>query len=371
MVRFSLTKNNIKLKPLLFYTGFVLISLFRMIDRSAIFNMPDYLADVISVFAIIFFSLKILLDKHKRNELLIGGFIIILTLVLKIVFGAPMFLPVSCFAFIAMKGVNIKTVVKIDIAIKAFFLISHALVFAVDYFAGVEFAHNFIDIGSKGTSMSLYFLNSNTTGLIGTWIALDMLYLKDKKKFTDFILPTIIAVATFAITTSRAPMFIYALYLLLQFVKNGKSLFILQKMAYPFLCVFSVLIVLLLAPGNPIYDMLNSMSSGRIWYSVTSYNLVGATILPNMTNMIMLENYVIDIFYVRCLVKYGIVVLGLYYVPHLLVPSDASNEDKRMSIITSVFLFFEAAAADISLVIPYLILASAFYKKEDGINNVH
>ena len=115
---------RIKVKPreLLFYMAFSLLTFVTIIDRSSLMGVPYYISDIVTVSVAVLFVIKILLDKHRIRELLLDAIFVIATIIIKIM-GGPMFIMSSCLAFLAMKDINIKTVVKIDIAIKSFFLV--------------------------------------------------------------------------------------------------------------------------------------------------------------------------------------------------------------------------------------------------------
>ena len=117
-----------------------------------------------TITATVLFVVKIILDKHKRSLLLFEIAIYLLAIGIRVA-GGPTFLMVSCLAFMAMKDVNIKTVIKIDITVKSFFLLTHVIIFAVDYLSGVEAVWDYIAFSEKGTTIALYFRNPNTTGL--------------------------------------------------------------------------------------------------------------------------------------------------------------------------------------------------------------
>ncbi|MBQ3280107.1 hypothetical protein IJG92_00345 [Candidatus Saccharibacteria bacterium] len=335
-----------------------------MLQSSGLVEIPESIMDVFMVFACVLLLLKIMFDKTGAKRLLIKILVILMVILLR-TFGLPMPIVSSCFAFLAMEKVNIKTVIKIDLLVKCAFFIFSAIVFGADYFTGQERVAEYIFEAKKGTAVALYFKNPNTTGLVGTMIALDLLYLKDNKKFRDFVFPTLIAVATFALTTSRAPFLVYCVYLLLQLIKNGKVLTIIQKLTYPVLFGFTFYVVNSVPVGSSMYRILNPLLSSRIWYSIVAYNSAGLTILPSLANTILLKNYIIDIFYVRCIVRYGLITLLLYYIPHLMLPTNATNEQKRMSIIASVYLFFEDAVSNVGFAIPYLIIADAIFNKKE------
>ena len=115
--------------------------------------------------------------------------------------------------------------------------------------------------------------------------------------------------------------------------------------------------------NESMFSILNTMTSGRIGYSVAAYQTAGINILP-VNNEKLLADYVVDVFYIKCFVSYGIITMILYFLPHLFLPYSSKNEQKRMSIVTSIYLLSEKVIADISFAIPYLIIADAIYNNK-------
>jgi ABC-type uncharacterized transport system permease subunit len=69
----------------------------------------------------------------------------------------------------------------------------------------------------------------------------------------------------------------------------------------------------------------------------------------------MVARLTIDNFFVRGFIQYGIITLLLYYYFFLKVPKSASRDSKRISIIFSIYLFFEVTVAYAGFNIPLLI----------------
>ena len=355
-----------KIRPILFYSAFFLFAVSTLIRRSAIIDFPDYLMlDVFPLIACVLFFVKFLLDKHSRKELFVCILIMVAIVLLRVGAGLNAFIVTSVFALLTIKDVDIRKVIKLDILVKSFFLLSHVLVFTVDYLTGIGEALDYVNYYMKGMSVSFYFLNSNTTGLLGTCIAMDMLFLKKDKTTKDYIVPTIIAVVTFLLTASRTPLLIYVLYVLLQFIRNGKVLTVIQRSIYPALCLVAFSMVSFLDMDSPIFNFLNPLFSGRISQSMNAYDVLGMNVLPDASRAVLLENYTIDVFYVKCMVDFGLVTMLLYYLPNLFLPANSDNDTKRISIVACVNLFFETVIANVGFAIPFLILADAFYNRKE------
>ena len=353
-----------KLKSSLFYFGFTLLAISTLMRRSTIVTLPSLLAsDIIPVIACMLFFVKFILDKHSRKELVFCILAMVTIALLRIGVGIDTFIVTSIFALLTTKDIDIKKVIKLDIIIKSFFLLVHVFVFTADYLTGVGNALDYINYYAKGTSVSFYFSNPNTTGLLGTCIAMDMLFLKKNKAAKDYIVPTVIAIATFLLTASRTPLLMYTLYVFLQLIRDTKTLTIIQKSIYPILCIIAFAMVNFLDTHGTLFNFLNPLMSGRISQSIYAYRALGVNLLPNAARTALLENYIIDVFYVKCMVDFGLITMLIYYLPNLLLPTDCDDDTKRISIVACVNLFFESVIANIGFAIPFLILSDAFYNK--------
>ena len=354
------------LEAALFYTGLFLAIVMKMLEKSALINLPDIFFTVIMFISMALFFMKIVLGNHKRYELILGISIIVTAIIARGLTGDLTFLLLTALAFVSIRGTDIKTVIKIDLIVKMFFLALNTTLFMVDFLTGSGIAQQYIFESEKGLSISLYFTNPNTTGLVGLSIALDLLFLKDDKKVRVFIVPTLIMIATFLVTASRTPLWVYILYLLLQFIKDGEKLTVMQKITYPLLCMLTLFVLMFVKPGDFFYDTFNHLLSGRIRWSLMAYNTAGINVLPSASSIALLKEYTLDVFYVKCFVEYGLITMIIYYLPHLLLPKKASNEAKRMSIISSFYLLFESVAANVGFTVMYLIIADSIYnRKED------
>ncbi|MBQ3306317.1 hypothetical protein IJH02_02700 [Candidatus Saccharibacteria bacterium] len=349
---------------IMYYVAFSVIVLHRLASSSTLIMVPEIVSHILILAASIIFLVKIILDRHKFSELIATIALSLLSLYIYFTTGASFFLT-TFLAIVAIKGVSLKSVIKLDVLFKSVFLFSHALLFLLDYIFGLGDALTYISESTKGTSYFLYFINPNTTGLIATWLAIDILYLYDNPKFKQFILPTILVIAAFLITRSRTPFYCYVLYLVLHFFKGEKTLTVAQKIIYPVAALASLIIVRFLSVDNGVFMTLNSVFSGRLLFSAQAFSETGMQVLPSAAGSEILENFIIDNFYVRCFIFYGLITLVLFYLPHLFLPKKGAKKAKRISIVTSVYLFFETALVNVGFGIPYLMLADSIVNRKD------
>lgn len=350
-------------KIFLYYLAFALLVFHRLLQSSVFITLPETISHFFIVSSSLLFIMKIILDRYKPYQLV---FILLLTTLSSYVYyiTSISFILTTFLAIISIKDINIKTVLKIDIVLKSLSLIFHAAIFALDYFTDFAPVYEQIEETTKGISSTLYFSNQNTTGLFATWLAIDLICLKDNPKVRNFILPTLIVIIAFFITKSRTPFYSYLIFLALQFLRNEKIINIIQKLVYPVCIAISIYIVKFLNVNGTLFNVFNNMFSGRIWYSIQAFNSTNLQIFPNANNAKLFSSFVIDNFYIRCFVFYGLITIILFYIPHLLLPKKGALQEKRVSIITSLYLFFESAIANVSFGAPYLIIASAIANRE-------
>ncbi len=349
------------MKKILYYIAIAATVSLQILGSSTLFSIPEAIANIFTGIIAALFTFKILLDQHTARNFLL---IVLATIIPVLVYAktGASFILLGFLAAIGIKDMNIKTILKIVLTINLTALCSHAILFFVDLIFSPELTADFIHNSIKGTSYSLYFSNPNTTGLIATWSMIYLLYLKKNLKFRNIILPTVVTVLVFLITKSRTPFYSYLMFLFLNLIRNEKVLTAIQKIAYPAMAVFSLIVVSLLKMNNPLAILLNESFSGRLGYSMLAVRAAGIHFFPQTLGLDFFSEYIIDNFFVRSFILYGIVTLILFYIPHALLPKTSSKNVKIISIVTSLYLFFETAAANIGFCIPYLIIA-------DGVAN--
>lgn len=349
-------KNRIK-STILFYIAFGMISVIRMMKASMLFNISnEFYHGVLIVSAIILFF-KYLLDEHSFKETALTSVCLCL-LAIAAIHGLPLYVMIAFVAFVSMKSINIHTVLKTDLIIKCLFFFSHLLIYELNNILDPSIAINALSEHAKGIANSLYFVNPNTTGLIGLWISIDYMILAKDKKVKKTIIATLFVLAIYALTLSRTSLFIWVLFIILSIAKENTFLNIISKVLYPLLFALSLIAVSKLAFGNELYDHVNTVLSGRLSYSISVYNIMGFNIFPANTPDWLLEEYIIDNFYVRCITCYGVITALLYYLPHLLLKKKNNSQGKIMSILLAFYLFSESVAADIGLCPAYLIISN-------------
>lgn len=355
----------------LYILSFYIFVVSRMLEASTISNLGHTFYQIATILASVILFVKFVLQRHSVKNIVTSSLILSILTILTLL-GAPYFILITFLSFIAIKDVSIRRVLRGDIGIKAFFLLSHLLVLLYGIIFDDSLLQQTLSVAPKGISCSLFFANPNTAGLIGIWLVIDFLYLKgDNKKMKDFIAPTILVLAMFLLTRSRTSLLIYAIYAILQLVKNNSVLFIIQKAIYPVLLLMSFVMVSLVEPGGSTFGSINAIFSGRFSHSIIAYRAAGMHLLPNKlpsefyTSQQSVLRLTVDNFFVRGFIQYGLLELAIYYLQYALLPKNSSLDVKRISIAMNLYLFFELTIAFAGFCTPNLIIANSIINRKE------
>lgn len=372
MLKYHLKNNKTKRKGekmkkkynnILYYIAFSIAVILRLCTSSVLFNVTHDLNKIITFIIILLFAIKIMLDKHTFKELIaiiIGSILFIyLYLILDLAF-----LLIAYFAFIAIKNVNINTVVRIDIFIKIFFIGSHAFLYGIDYLFDYSKIESLIIISKKGISHCLYFVNPNTIGMLSFWLVMDLVFINKDLDYKKHIFFLMILIIIYYISKCRTSLYSYIIFILLSIIKKEKIVQFIYKYIYVILAIISFLIINDVKENSSYFSIMNGLLSGRLSYSIRAYNIVGLHFLPNYLSEEFFSNYTIDNFYVRCYIFYGVLSMIIMYIPIILIPKKNFTKEKTILIMSCIFLFFEAVTINIGYAIPYLIAADIIFNKK-------
>ena len=274
---------------------------------------------------------------------------------------------IGYISIICAKNIDIKKIFKIDITLKIIFLLSHTLIYANDYLYNYEkVASTMFYSIKKGYSHTLYFANPNTVGLLLIWLIVEILYLKKKIKIKDLLIGLIILLIGYIITKSRTALFAYLVYMTLHFINNKKIIDILHRYTFLLLTLLSFYIVKFLAINSIQYIILNGLLSNRLGYSIKAFSVANMHFFPNILPNNFFEYFVIDNFYVRCFIFYGLISLILILIPQLLIPKKGYEKEKKLSILLNIYIFFEAVTMNIGYTPVYIALADIIYNKKNN-----
>ena len=347
----------------IYYIAFILLATLRLCISSNIINFPLAFNYSIIILVAVLFILKILLDNHNLTEYLILLVLIIFFIYIYMITKNLDFM-ISLLAIVAIKNINIRMIVKLDIAIKLIFLFTHGSIYLINYLLNYDAISNLIIFSSKGASHALYFSNPNTVGAIVLLLVLDFLFLKKNINKKHLVWGFLALIVSYLICRSRTPFFIYIIFIGLQFIKNIKITNFLGKYSYLFLGLITFIIINYLDSTNHILLLINKFFSNRIVYSIAAYQHYGLAILPSSAANNFLENFIIDNFYTRCFINYSVIVFLLIGIIGLKIPKKGFKLEKDIFIIIYIYLFFEAVAINIGFALPLLIMGDiVLYRK--------
>lgn len=358
-------------KQITFYFAFVLLIILRFIDSSTLINLPTSIKYVFVFIISFLFLIKIITDAHTKKEYIIFIVFLLFFLYLYKICRTYYFL-LSFLSVFAIKNIDIKKVVKIDIFAKTFFILSHSFIYLINYSFNYFSIKNLIIISKKGLSHSLYLKNPNVVGAIIIWLILDIFYLisiKRKIKPRDLLIGGIFLIISYTICKSRTPVYIYLLFVVLVFIKNKRVLYFLSKYSYFIMAGISFILIVYPNINNKLFIEINNLFSNRLMYSILAYNKYGLSILPNVLANDYVETLIIDNFYVRCFINYGLVMLLFTGFINLFIPKDNYDIEKKLFILSSVYLFFEAITVNTAFAIPLLLIGDVIFNKERRIKN--
>ena len=354
---------RISLKSL-YYIAFILLLILRWATCSVLITLSPNMFHLLVFFIVLLFIGKIVMEPHSKKEYLL--IILLTTLFTYIYLITDMYYLLTSFlAFAALKDVSIKKVIIIDIVIKLIFITGHSLLYFLDYIFDYEKVLEAAFITEKGIRHTMYFSNPNTFGVILVWIIIDILYLSEKLSFKSVAITFLIMLIGYKLTQSRTAFYVYIIYIVLSLIKTQKVVDILNKYCYYFLAAFSFFIVKFLNINSSLYKFLNTLFSNRLKFSMAAFDSVGLKFLPNYLPADFFELYIIDNFYVRCFICFGILTLIIVGIPQFIMPKNKFYKEKIISIVSSIYLFSENVTINVGFAVPFLIIGDTLINRKN------
>ncbi|MBR1416985.1 MAG: hypothetical protein IJ572_04130 [Bacilli bacterium] len=356
-----------KIKNSIYYIAFSLLVIVNTLLKSVLIQPPVLFFQVTYVLITILFLVKIILDKPNIKESIIYVILLILMIYLYYI-TRNKFLVLNLLAFISIKNIDIKKIIKIDIIIKLLFILSHSIFYFYDYIFNNNNILELIHTSSKGTSLYLYFINPNFTSYLVFAIVFDYLFLQEKINIKKIIICTLLIIITFIITRSRTPFIMYLLLLLFYLIKNKKLINCIYYSSYIILSFIS-LYFLKFSFHTPIYYKLNDLLSGRFGYPRLAFEEIGLSLIPSSSSMQIYGKYIVDNFYDMCFLFLGVITLLIYLVPIIMTPKKGFEKEKKFIIICIIYLFFETLTIKIGVSIFLLLIANIIYNRKGEVKN--
>lgn len=363
-----------KKADILYYMAIFGVFCINLIDISKIINIESAYRTIIYIALALMLVIKIIFTKYSKKQIILIALVGLISCYSTYVLNNYMFI-INFLAIVGIKGVNIKTVVKIDIIVKLLFILIHTSIYFYDYINNYEkVATTFVYTQMYGIRHGFYFSHPNTAGGIAIWLAIDIIYVYKNKKMS-YIISSFIVLFFYYFTGSRTMLTIYMMFLVLIFVDRKNPTFfnektnIILRYLIDILAISSILLVLAprIISNTEVIDTIDKILSRRLYYSDWAINLYGFNIFPNADTSILDKNLIVDNFYIRCIISYGIIIYLMLSAKFKLVPKNVKDLDRIILIILPFYLFNELFCYNIGRAIALLVLANAiFNKKENG-----
>ena len=204
--------------------------------------------------------------------------------------------------------------------------------------------------GNLDVRRSLGFFNANAVFIYYLPIVLSGYYLFSNVKIFN-ILVLITATILYFFARSRAGYIVVCLFILLSLFKNNKIIPKLSKNMFGIMTIISILIAILYGQNST--NTINELLSGRPYFSYyyLENNLVFTFFGNNMINSMILDN-----FYLRLLVNYGIIGYLVYFYIYRKGSSLLQMDYKLMlcSVIFLIYAFCESSNPSNFVLIIYM-----------------
>lgn len=354
----------------LYYIAFILLVILRFINISTLLNIPVIINYIILIISSLLFAIKILLDSHSLKEYILFLVLLLLSLYLYTKFNIYYFFT-TLLSIYAIKNINIVKIVRIDVFLKVSLLLSNFIIYFSNYLFYNSSVIETVKYSIKGISHSLYFRNPNTVGALVLWLIIDIFYLISKKrklKIYDYINGGILIIISYLVCKSRTPVYSYLIFVILLNIRSEKLIYLLSKYSYFILSILSLFIITSNFNNgiySAFYTALNNAFSSRLGYSLMAYNTYGISLLPNLLSVNISNELIIDNFYVKCFVMYGIITLLSIGIINMFIPKKGYSKEKIIFIVSSIYLFFETVTISTGFSTALLLISYCIFNKKE------
>lgn len=360
---------------LLYYIGVFLAIVISLCDISRIINIDGVFRTVVYFCSMLFITIKIIKTKYTKNELSILLILGILCLYASTVLSDYTFL-MNILIIIGLININIKKIIKIDLAVKLFFLILHTIIYFYDMLYNYwKIIPYFVLTKKYGARHSLYFSHPNSANGVVIWLVIDWIIISKNKKLS-VLLGSALVIYYSIFTVSRTSIIIYILFLLIVFFsKNNiikKISIFLQKYLFIILTVLNAIIISLTQfYSSELIQQIDILFSKRLTYSKIATDTLGIHFFPNNISDALHNNLlIIDNFYIKSFVCYGFVFLLILCVIYIFIGKhrNVNQFELAVLIIFPIYLVNELFVFNICRAIPLLVIGNIILnkKKEKG-----
>lgn len=360
----------------LYLIAYALLCFMTLSGGSQLIKISEEIKLILYSVIIILFSIKIILNGITKKEIIILVLFGLMAVYTYMELGTIFFIT-NLFAIMALKKTNVTKIVKVDIIIKLLFLIMHSIFYFTDIMFGDTIKGAILYRGTMERH-SLYFTHPNIVALMIFWLIVDIAYLKKKLTIRNIIFFTILISIIYFLTNSRTILAVYIVFLCIFYLKEMKNkafstkmINFMYKYIFEIITILSILMATLYGRGWTFLDAtFNALTSGRVYSSYVAVNSIGIHLFGS-TDLLQFENLIVDNFYIRSAVEYGLIyVLILICMTKFNREKEKNITDKVLVIIFAVSLFSEYNSIIIGNAIPLLLLGNIVinnHKKEKKI----
>lgn len=360
----------------IYYLATIIVVTKLILAYSELIVLPEIVNDGLNYIFIALMGIKIVLSSGTKIK---KQYIIILLIAIISLYSSIIannyFILMSTLGVAALKGMNVRQIVKVAYATKVFWLSIHFICYLFAQLLIPSIIHySVIDGIVRGR---IFLSQPNTCAMLFVWAALEYLYLKfEKIKFYEFAVSLIITGIVFIITDSKTSMIVYLLFWILFAIKENnlvkKIILFFSKYGYILLTVFCVTFTVLYNV-LPIAKIVNTMLTGRLAGSAKAYSLYGFTLMGQYLDLennaewdsvygverIWLENSYTAIF-----INYGIIYGIVIAIALFIAAKHLSVKAQIFVCLMLVYGISESYIINIYLCFPLLLVADVFINRK-------
>lgn len=367
---------------LVFLSAFFLFVLKFSFDSSSLVARNELINSSLAALCIAASLTKIALQRYTMTRL-------VFTIAICAVVGYSCLISInnlflySFLLMIAMQDINVDKLVKASLNMKIVLLSFHVLVYIMVFMTNPESISFVYRGGDSAVPRHTFFMgHANTFSAFLVWACIDYIFLKyDDLKVIHIAVIWVINLLFHAFThTNSAIIVLIIVTVLIALDKIGKGYFdsmftLLAKYCYigfTLLFVFLTIIYTRLSPAlRLLWEKLDSIMTGRLWYGAYSYDFFGLTVLGRtlrgIPEKIFWQGrwqdifYTFDSHYVANLYQYGIINLVLIASALFVLSKKMETRDKVIIIAFSTYALMEAYVVNVVICSALFIVGKYIY----------
>lgn len=368
--------REISQAQMVYYLATIVVVTKLILAYSEIIVIPPIINSVFNLTFIFLILLKLLITFNFKSKKIYLIFILFVVMTVYTSIQTDNYIMLfSALGIIAIKGINVKSIIKVSFRVKVFWLTIHFICFL---FAMMLFP-NVVEYSLIGNEVRyrIFLTQPNTCAMLFLWAIFEYIYLNyEKLSFKKFLGCTFVFGTVLHITKSKTSIIVYILLWLLIWQKRRKVVqkivCFFSKYGYVILSIFFVSITVIYN-SLPFARTLNTMLTGRLAGAAKAYSMYGFTMFGQYLELgkkiewdavygvtsIWLENA-----YSMMFINYGIIYAILIAVALWYASGYLTEKDKIFVCAMLIYGIGESYIVDIFLCFPLLIVAAAIYNKQ-------